>query len=94
MRQSASGDLLLWDVTLNFGETNLEQSGARKQEIRLNAYLEMVLQQMTERVLQTISRFMARQGSPPQWNYEEKRNVWSLATSRRHCVERKPLPAI
>ncbi|KRZ81162.1 hypothetical protein T08_12083 [Trichinella sp. T8] len=73
MRQSASGDLLLWDVTLNF---------------------EMVLQQMTERVLQTISRFMARQGSPPQWNYEEKRNVWSLATSRRHCVERKLLPAI
>ncbi|KRZ81516.1 hypothetical protein T08_12631 [Trichinella sp. T8] len=73
MKQSASGDLLLWDVTLNF---------------------EMVLQQMTERVLQTISRFMARQGSPPQWNYEEKRNVWSLATSRRHCVERKLLPAI
>ncbi|KRX69228.1 hypothetical protein T06_3952 [Trichinella sp. T6] len=31
-----------------------------------NAYLEMVLQQMTERVLQTISRFMARQGRPPQ----------------------------
>ncbi|KRX33548.1 hypothetical protein T05_14920 [Trichinella murrelli] len=48
-----------------------------------NAYLEMVLQQMTERVLQTISRFMARQGRPPQWNYEEKRNVWSLATFRR-----------
>ncbi|KRY31669.1 hypothetical protein T03_9946 [Trichinella britovi] len=42
-----------------------------------NAYLEMVLQQMTERVLQTISRFMARQGRPPQWNYEEKRNVES-----------------
>ncbi|KRY05373.1 hypothetical protein T03_16061 [Trichinella britovi] len=59
-----------------------------------NAYLEMVLQQMTERVLQTISRFMARQGRPPQWNYEEKRNVWILATSGRHCVERKLLPAI
>ncbi|KRY28590.1 hypothetical protein T03_4632 [Trichinella britovi] len=56
-----------------------------------NAYLEMVLQQMTERVLQTISRFMARQGRPPQWNYEEKRNVWSLATSRRHCEEREQL---
>ncbi|KRY04353.1 hypothetical protein T03_3634 [Trichinella britovi] len=35
MKQSASGDLLLWDVTLNFGETNSEQSGAPKQEIRL-----------------------------------------------------------
>ncbi|KRZ82331.1 hypothetical protein T08_912 [Trichinella sp. T8] len=32
MKQSASGDLLLWDVTLNFGETNSEQSGAPKQE--------------------------------------------------------------
>ncbi|KRY03536.1 hypothetical protein T03_14283 [Trichinella britovi] len=59
-----------------------------------NAYLEMVLQQMTERVFQTMSRFMARPGRLPQWNYEEKRNVWSLATSRRHCVERKLLPAI
>ncbi|KRY05935.1 hypothetical protein T03_918 [Trichinella britovi] len=54
----------------------------------------MFLQQMTERVLQTISRFEARQGRPPQWNYEEKQNVWSLATARRHCVERKLLPAI
>ncbi|KRY29100.1 hypothetical protein T03_11189 [Trichinella britovi] len=36
MKQSASGDLLLWDVTLNFGETNLEQSCAPKQEIRLD----------------------------------------------------------
>ncbi|KRY24478.1 hypothetical protein T03_14904, partial [Trichinella britovi] len=35
MKQSASGDLLLWDVTLNFGETNSEQSDAPKQEIRL-----------------------------------------------------------
>ncbi|KRX15075.1 hypothetical protein T07_4602 [Trichinella nelsoni] len=58
-----------------------------------NAHLEVVLQQMTERVLQAISRFMARQGRPPQWNCEEKRNVWSLATSRRHCMERKLLPA-
>ncbi|KRY04485.1 hypothetical protein T12_9911 [Trichinella patagoniensis] len=42
----------------------------------------------SERVLQTVSRFMARQGRPPQWNYEEKRNVWSLATSRMHYPQR------
>ncbi|KRY40631.1 hypothetical protein T01_12227 [Trichinella spiralis] len=52
-----------------------------------NAHLEMVLQQMTERLLQATSRLMARQGRPPQCNYEKKQNVWSLATSRRHCVE-------
>ncbi|KRY24994.1 hypothetical protein T03_8843 [Trichinella britovi] len=42
-----------------------------------NAYLEMVLQQMTERVFQTMSRFMASPGRLPQWNYEEMRNVES-----------------
>ncbi|KRY07339.1 hypothetical protein T12_5189 [Trichinella patagoniensis] len=29
MKQTALGDVLLWDVTLNFGETNSEHSGAR-----------------------------------------------------------------
>ncbi|KRX69984.1 hypothetical protein T06_15148 [Trichinella sp. T6] len=29
MKQRALGDVLLWDVTLNFGETNSEHSGAR-----------------------------------------------------------------
>ncbi|KRY45616.1 hypothetical protein T03_13776 [Trichinella britovi] len=57
------------------------------------AHLEMFLQQMSERVLQAMSQFMTAKGRAPQWNYEEKRNVWSLATSRRHCVERKLLPA-
>ncbi|KRX25562.1 hypothetical protein T07_10201 [Trichinella nelsoni] len=73
------GDLLLLDVTLNFGALFAKIGMKLKNKdtfvANQNAHLEMVLQQMTERVLQVISQFMATQGRPPQWNYEEKRNV-------------------